>query len=302
MSFEGEANPAIINKLNLRIYGETRRGMFSMKKTWLTIVIGSLCLLFISMSGCSSNPATQKYADNPVAQRETLAQISTIDAILSGVYDGVVDFGTLKKYGDFGIGTFEGLDGEMLGFDGNFYQVKADGMAYAVSDSMETPFASVTFFEVDYKQDLPEGIDYEQLQDFLDGVLPTGNIFYAIKIEGMFSYMKTRSVPAQEKPYPPLVEVTQNQPIFEFNDVEGTIVGFRCPAYVAGVNVPGYHLHFLTKSKDSGGHVLEFEIVEAVASIDYTSEFLMILPGDDSDFYEVDLTQDKQKELEKVEK
>ena len=71
-----------------------------MKKTWLTIVIGSLCLLFISMSGCSSNPATQKYADNPVAQRETLAQISTIDAILSGVYDGVVDFGTLKKYGD----------------------------------------------------------------------------------------------------------------------------------------------------------------------------------------------------------
>ena len=132
--------------------------------------------------------------------------------------------------------------------------------------------------------------------------MPTGNIFYAIKIEGTFSYIKTRSVPAQEKPYPPLVEVTQNQPIFEFNDVEGTIVGFRCPAYVAGINVPGYHLHFLTKSKDSGGHVLEFEIVEAVASIDYTSEFLMILPGDDSDFYEVDLTQDKQKELEKVEK
>ena len=110
------------------------------------------------------------------------------------------------------------------------------------------------------------------------------------------------SVPAQKKPYPPLVEVTQNQPIFEFNDLEGTMVGFRCPSYVAGVNVPGYHLHFLTKSKDSGGHVLEFEIVEAVASIDYTSEFLMILPSDESDFYKLDLTQDKQKELEKVEK
>jgi len=302
MGFEGEADPAIISKLNLRIYSETGRGMFSMKRAWLTIVIGSLCLLFISMSGCSSNPATQKYADNPVAQRETLVQISTIDAILSGVYDGVVDFGTLKKYGDFGIGTFEGLDGEMLGFDGNFYQVKANGMAYAVSDSMEMPFASVTFFEVDYKQDLPEGIDYEQLQDFLDGVLPTGNIFYAIKIEGMFSYMKTRSVPAQEKPYPPLVEVTQKQPTFEFNDVEGTIVGFRCPAYVASVNVPGYHLHFLTDGRDSGGHVLDFEIVEAVASIDYTSEFLMILPDDDSDFYEIDLTQDKQDELEEAEK
>ena len=139
-----------------------------MKKAWLTVIASSLCLLFIPMSGCSSNPATQNYADNPVAQRETLAQISTIDAILNGVYDGVVDFGTLKKYGDFGIGTFEGLDGEMLGFDGNFYQVKADGIAYPVSDSMETPFASVTFFEIDCNQDLPDGIDYEQLQDFLD--------------------------------------------------------------------------------------------------------------------------------------
>ena len=273
-----------------------------MKKAWLAVIFSSSCLFFISMLGCSSNPATQIYADNPVAQRETLTQISTIDAILNGVYDGVVDFGTLKKYGDFGIGTFEGLDGEMLGFDGNFYQVKSDGIAYPASDSMETPFASVTFFEVDCNHDLPEGISYEQLEDFLDGVLPTGNIFYAIKIEGTFSYMKTRSVPAQEKPYPPLVEVTQNQPTFEFNDVEGTIVGFRCPAYVSGVNVPGYHLHFLTKSRDSGGHVLEFEVVEAVAFIDYTSEFLMILPGDESDFYEVDLTQDKQKELEKVEK
>ncbi|MDH5364155.1 MAG: acetolactate decarboxylase [Dehalococcoidia bacterium] len=237
-----------------------------------------------------------------MAQRETLVQISTIDALLSGVYDGVMDFGTLKEYGDFGIGTFDSLDGEMVGFNGNFYQVKADGIAYPVSDSMETPFASVTFFNVDYEEKLPEGTNYEQLLAILDGALPTSNIFYAIKIEGSFNYMKTRSVPMQEKPYPPLIEVTKDQPIFEFNDVEGTIVGFRCPVYVAGVNVPGYHLHFLTKSKDSGGHALEFKIGEAVASIDYTSEFLMMLPGEDSDFYEVDLTKGKQEELEKVEK
>jgi acetolactate decarboxylase len=190
----------------------------------------------------------------------------------------------------------------MLGFDGNFYQVKSDGLAYPVSASMKTPFASVTFFDTDSSQSLPTGINYDQLQDFLNGVLPTDNIFYAIKIEGTFSYMKTRSVPAQEKPYPPLAEVTPKQPIFEFSDVEGTIVGFKCPAYVAGVNVPGYHLHFLTDSKDGGGHVLDLEIKEAIASIDYTSEFLMILPSEGSGFYDLDLTQDKQKELEQVEK
>ena len=140
------------------------------------------------------------------------------------------------------------------------------------------------------------------MEEFLDGILPTSNIFYAIRIEGTFSYMKTRSVPGQQKPYPPLVEVTRNQPVFEFSDVEGTIAGFRCPDYVSGVNVPGYHLHFLTRDNDAGGHVLEFEVKQAVAAVDYTSEFFMILPDEDSDFYRIDLTPDKQGGLEEVEK
>ncbi|OGO00747.1 MAG: alpha-acetolactate decarboxylase [Chloroflexi bacterium RBG_13_52_12] len=231
-----------------------------------------------------------------------MVQISTIDAILNGIYDGVVNFETLKKYGDFGIGTFKGLDGEMIAFDGKYYQIKADGVAYPVLDSMETPFASVTFFSADKEEELPEGIDYAQLQEYLDGNLPTDNIFYAVRIEGTFSYMKTRSVPGQEKPYPPLVEVTAHQPVFEFSDVEGTIAGFRSPAYVAGVNVPGYHLHFLTSRGDAGGHILDFKVNQAVVTIDYTSDFLMILPGEESDFYHIDLSQDKQEELEKAEK
>jgi len=259
-------------------------------------------LFLVGAGACTSSTVSPRIAGNPIAQRETLVQISTIDALLNGIYDGVVTMGTLKKYGDFGIGTFESLDGEMVGFDSDFYQVKADGIAYAVSDSMRTPFASVTFFDTDLKEKLPEHISYPQLQEFLDALLPTGNIFYAIKIEGTFSYMKTRSVPGQQKPYPPLVEVTRNQPVFEFNDVQGTIVGFRCPTYVNGVNVPGYHLHFLTGSKGAGGHILEFEIKEAVASVDYTSEFLMILPDKDSAFYRIDLNKDKQGELEEVEK
>jgi len=190
----------------------------------------------------------------------------------------------------------------MVAFDGKFYQVKADGIAYPVSDSLKTPFAAVTFFDVDHKEQLPQGMDYGHLQEFLDTILPTHNIFYAIKIEGSFSYMKTRSVPAQEKPYPPLVEVTKNQPIFEFNDVEGTVVGFRCPSYVSGVNVPGYHLHFLNQGREAGGHVLEFKITEAVVTVDYTSGFMMILPDERSNFYQLDLTPDKEEELEKAEK
>ena len=273
-----------------------------MGRKFYSCAITLLCLLFYTITGCSANTTPPEYADNPIAQRETLVQVSTIDAILSGAYDGVMSFGTLREYGNFGIGTFEGLDGEMMGFDGDFYQVKSNGIAYPVSASMETPFAVMTFFDIDREEPLAQGMDYAQLEEFLNEVLPTGNIFYAIKIEGIFSYMKTRSVPGQEKPYPPLVEVTKNQPIFEFNNIEGTMVGFWCPPYVGGINIPGYHLHFLTKDKDAGGHVLDFKVESAVASIDDTAEFLMLLPDEDSDFYKTDLTQDKQEELEKVEK
>jgi len=261
----------------------------------LCIIASLLCLPISILTGCSNST-------NDLNERETLTQISTIGALINGAYDGVIDVKTLKNYGDFGIGTFEGLDGEMLGFDGKFYQVKADGVAYPVTDSMLTPLASVTFFDVDYKETLPQGMDYEQLPDFMEDLLPTKNIFYALRIDGEFSYIKTRSVPAQEKPYPPLVEVTEDQPEFEFNDVEGVLVGFICPDYVGGVNVPGYHLHFMTSDSLSGGHVLEFTIKQAVISVDYTSEFLMILPGEESDFYKLDLTGDSQDEIDKVEK
>ena len=276
--------------------------MLLKQRLGMAIIVALLSMLLVIPAGCSAGRISPDYANNPVAGRETLTQVSTIDAILGGVYDGVMTYEALKGYGDFGIGTFTGLDGEMMAFDGNYYQVKADGIAYPVSGSVETPFASVTFFDADYEEILPVGIDYEGLKEFLNGILPTENTFYAIRVEGAFSYMKTRSVPAQTKPYPPLVEVTKHQPVFEFNSVRGTVVGFRCPPYVAGVNVPGYHLHFLTESKDAGGHILDFKLQQGVAFIDETPDFLMILPDKDSDFYSIDLSTDKQEELEKAEK
>ncbi len=270
------------------------------KKLSVALVIAVLLtLMVVNIAGCSGDI---NYAVNPVTGEETLAQVSTIDAILGGVYDGVISYGELRGYGDFGIGTFSGLDGEMLAFDGDYYQIKADGVAYPVADTLKTPFAAVTFFDVDIVGEVPVGSDWAGFQKYLDGILPTENTFYAVRVEGIFSYMKTRSVPAQEKPYPLLTEVTKNQPVFEFKDVTGTMVGFRCPPYAAGINVPGYHLHFLTEDRDAGGHVLEFTVQSATVSVDNTRDFLMILPEADSDFYGIDLTPDKQEELEEAEK
>ena len=222
--------------------------------------------------------------------------------MLKGVYDGDITFQELKQHGDFGLGTVNALDGEMIGLEGKFYQIRTDGISYPINNSMKTPFAVMTFFEPDKSVWLDEAINnYEQLRGYLDNLLPTKNIFYAIKIEGVFEYIKTRSVPKQNKPYPPLVEVVKNQSTFEFHNTEGTMVGFWCPAYVEGVNVPGYHLHFITEDRKAGGHLLECRMQNVTIEIDYTSDFYMVL-SQSGGFYEVDLTKGKQKELEKVEK
>jgi acetolactate decarboxylase len=232
---------------------------------------------------------------------DSVTQVSTIDAILNGLYDGVISYGDLKEYGDFGIGTFEGLDGEMVALNGNFYQIKADGVAYPVTNDMTAPFACVLSFDADRELPIREGLNSTQLQTYLDDSIQERNIFHAVKIEGTFDYVKTRSVPGQEKPYPPLVEVTAHQPTFEFRDVRGTIVGFYCPDYVDGLNVPGYHLHFITEDRTAGGHVLEFTIKDAKLSVDYTSDFRMILPNTE-DFNSLDLTRERKEELEEAEK
>jgi len=233
--------------------------------------------------------------------KDVLFQTSTINALLEGVYDGEVTYQELKKHGNFGIGTFNGLDGEMIGLDGKFYQIKADGIAYPVDDSMKTPFAVVTFFDPDSSVLLDKAMDYKQLEQYLDDLLPTKSVFYAIRMKGNFKYIKTRSVPRQSKPYPRLVEVVKNQPTFEFHNVEGSMVGFWCPAYVEGINVPGYHIHFITEDRKSGGHLLECQMENMEIEIDYTSRFYMVLP-EGGEFHKVDLTREKETELEEVEK
>ena len=170
-----------------------------------------LCLTAALAGGCRNGAAGKVNVES----RDMLYQVSTIDALLNGLYYGIQTFGQLEQHGDMGLGTFADLDGEMVGLDGAFYQVKMDGKAYRVADDMLTPFSCVTFFDNDIEQEVPAGTGYSDLEAFIDGLLPTENIFYAVMIEGRFSHMKTRSVPAQEKPYPPLAEVTPHQ------DIEG---------------------------------------------------------------------------------
>ena len=254
----------------------------------------------ISLPTCTEN---QSPASQPDRRQllDTVFQVSTINALLQGVYDGAITCGDLKNQGDFGIGTFEGLDGEMVELDSSIYQIKADGKVYSPGNEVKSPFATVTFFETDSRQPVKDLISINSLQQMLDKMLPNKNIIYAIRLDGVFKYVKTRSVPGQEKPYPSLAEVTKSQPTFEYENIRGTLVGFWCPQYLQGINVPGYHLHFISEDRKHGGHLLNCRLAEGLLQVDRSEDFHMMLPEGD-EFSKAELSSDRGAELKKVEK
>ena len=138
-------------------------------------------------------------------------QYGTMAGIIEGAYSGSLTIEELLKYGDFGIGTFDGIDGEMVILDSKIYKTDYFGNSYLQSIKESTPFATITTFEKEYQKF--DNFTFENLlekvQDYLNK-----NYFYAIKISGNFQKMNTRSPKKQEKPYPPLLEVLENQNIF----------------------------------------------------------------------------------------
>jgi acetolactate decarboxylase len=231
-----------------------------------------------------------------------LTQWSTIDALLQGHYQGEVSLAEVKRSGDFGLGTFEALDGEMLMLDGKVYQVAGSGVVSEQPDTVRTPFAAVTFFgKADIELVLPAGLTLEQVQARVDASLPTKNVFYALRVTGKFSAVRTRSVGKQSEPYPLLAEVVKTQALFSFEAVAGELVGLRCPVFAKGINVPGYHFHFITADRKGGGHVLGLVTGDDVrVQIAVLREFVMKLPSSDT-FDVLDLSGDSSKVLHAVE-
>jgi acetolactate decarboxylase len=192
------------------------------------------------------------------AEREphVLFQASTIGALLEGAYDGDLSFAELGEHGDLGLGTLNGLDGEMIALDGRFYRADVDGIVGEVDGAARTPFAVVTRFEPAIDVRIEGPLEHPGLLARLDELIPADASSAAIRIDGRFELVRARSVPRQSPPYRPLTEVVLEQHVFELTEVTGTMLGFRFPAYAEGIEVGGYHLHFVSDDRARGGHVL----------------------------------------------
>ncbi|MBP7461008.1 MAG: acetolactate decarboxylase [Candidatus Delongbacteria bacterium] len=236
----------------------------------------------------------------PGIKADAITQISTINALLKGSYDGAISLRELKSFGDFGLGTYHRLDGEMVLLDGTFYQIKADGQITLPDLETTTPFAAVTLFNPVIRCDLDTMMTMKRLESLLDSLLVSRNLFHAIRIDADFSHVKARSVPPQSKPYPELTAVTRKQPVFDIDNSPGTLVGYYCPAYCAGINVPGYHLHYLSDDRKKGGHVLDFTARHLIIKLEPIHHFKLELPRD-SFFYSIDLSGNQQDAVRQAE-
>lgn len=205
-------------------------------------------------------------------------QTSTMAALVDGVYDGDVTIGELLRHGDFGLGTFNHLDGEMVIVDGVCHHLRADGSASVAADSDLTPFAAVTWFRPDTTIPVRTSTDRDALTALIDDALSSENIVYAVRVEGTFGEVRTRTVMEQHPPYPSLTEAAEGQRESSFHDVTGTLAGYRTPDYEQGIAVAGYHMHFIDDARRHGGHVLDYRLDHGAIAICAESELHLSLP------------------------
>lgn len=215
--------------------------------------------------------------DSSVSNRDTLFQIAAFNTFSEGNYAGFMTYEELAEHGDFGTGTFDGLDGEMVAFDGVFYKIPADGKPIQATSDMKAPYATVTFFEPDITRTVG-GLNYSDLTNFIDGVLPSKESIYAIKIKGSFEHAQTRSPQKQSQPYPALADALKDQSVFTLNGVSATAAGFWFPTSMDGVDYAGYHLHLITDDKTGGGHLLNCTIINATIELDEIKQYNLVLP------------------------
>jgi acetolactate decarboxylase len=207
-----------------------------------------------------------------------LFQASTIGALIEGSFEGDVTFGELAQHGNLGLGTINHLDGEMIALDGSFYRADVEGRITEVPADERTPFAVMVNFEGAIGFDLEGSIDHDRLLAEIDRRIPANAASCAVRIDGRFPVVRARSVPRQDPPYRPLTEVVNEQHVFELTDVDGTMLGFRFPEYAEGIEVSGWHLHFISEDRRRGGHVLDSRAETAHIELDPSSDLRVELP------------------------
>ncbi len=261
-------------------------------------------VLFAALTGCSLSHSA-KNQTLPAQQNDTntLFQVSTLQALMQGYYYPVSTVGELKANGDFGIGCFEGVNGELIMLDGTVYQAIYDSSLLVPKDATTVPYATVTFFKNNINKNLKNITSISNLMEQLNKIVNKNgkNLFYFVRIDGTFDSVKYRSEYVQKKPYKPLAKAMEtDQTFFDKQNDKGTIVGLYCPDFMDKLNSPGWHFHYVNSDRKNGGHLLEVSAKKAAVQLSKKINFTMKLT-EDKKFQNLPLLKDMSKDMSKVE-
>lgn len=232
--------------------------------------------------------------------RHEIFQTSLITALAQGVYEDEVTLAELLGHGSFGIGTFNGLDGEMVILGGRCYRLRNDGSVSEPDLSERTPYAVVTNFVPTLQPTFEEPVTRAELSRRIDALVPSSNYMYALRITGHFRWASARTVVKQERPYRPMIEATQGEEIVRFEDFDGTVAGFRTPLYESGISVAGCHAHVIDEERTRGGHLVDFVLESGLAELCLGTDLRLRLPLTE-EFGDADLSRDMREEISRVE-
>lgn len=219
---------------------------------------------------------TQTNIIPPAQNDDVLFQIAAFNTFSAGKYTGFITYEDLERHGDFGIGTFDGLDGEMVALDGIFYQIPSTGVPKEADPTQTAPYATISYFHPTQTFEVSD-INYAELQTFLDSKF-SDEAIYAIKVHGSYRSIEVRSPLKQSEPYPNITDALKGQALFNLTNTSATAVGFFFPISMDGIDYPGYHLHVVTNDFTAGGHILDFQIQQATIEVDEIKQYNLILP------------------------
>jgi acetolactate decarboxylase len=236
--------------------------------------------------------ALSQYLGVPV---HTLFQVSTSGALVAGVFDREISVGSILEHGDFGLGTFAHLDGEMVVLDGRAYQVQGSGCVFEAGMDSGAPFAVVTRFTPQIDETSGPVSSFKELEACCDLYRKSGNIFYAIRLDGHFQRVRTRAVNPPQ-PGTRLVDAAKDQSEFNFHSIEGTLIGLWSPGFSSAFSVAGYHFHFLSEDRQHGGHLLDVCAGPLRLRVEALTNFHLALPESEA-FLKADLSKNTAEEL-----
>ncbi len=237
-------------------------------------------------------------------EQNTMYQVSTLQALSMGYTRPVVTVGELLEHGNIGLGTFEGVNGEMILIDGHCYRADEEGNVVEIPSGTGVPFASVTFLQDERRTVLPASGTADALKQMLDKIIEEWfglNSMHMIRIDGFFKEIQARSENAYFSQHISLKDIlSETQKSFVFSNIPGTLVCVYYPDYMAGINAAGWHLHFISEDRTLGGHVFDLYMQSGKAVVDKIQRLAIQLPTEPS-FDTYSLTEASQQEIKQVE-